>query len=232
LLEGGGDCTDGARCPVGNVTWFEAAAYANKLSAAASPPLPACYQLDGCTGELGRGMTCTGARLTTPTLSACDGFRLPTGAEWEYFARAGTRGAFYGGDLAPQAQYSTCTDIPALDGTAWYCANSGRLTHPVGAKQPNAWGLHDVLGNAHEWTEDAYDGQSPPPGPAHDPGDGAIGSRPYRIIRGGGATSWSHLLRSACAALNLPWSGRAPTVGFRLVRTIDRQGAAAGEPPG
>ena len=63
-------------------------------------------------------------------------YRLPTEAEWEYGARTG----------APGARYAE------LDAIAWYSANSGRRTHPVGQKQPNAWGLHDMLGNVWEWT--------------------------------------------------------------------------------
>jgi formylglycine-generating enzyme required for sulfatase activity len=66
-------------------------------------------------------------------------YRLPTEAEWEYAARAGTTGA-----------------PVSLDEVAWYGANSGDETHPVGQKKPNAWGLYDMLGNVREWVEDNY----------------------------------------------------------------------------
>ena len=67
-------------------------------------------------------------------------YRLPTEAEWEYAARAGTKGALPG----------------TLDDIAWYGANSEDETHPVGTKKPNAWGLYDMLGNVREWVEDLY----------------------------------------------------------------------------
>lgn len=69
------------------------------------------------------------------------GLRLPTAAEWEYAARAGTQAARYGD----------------LDRVAWYFGNSGGQTHDVKGKDPNAWGLYDMLGNASEWTSTDYD---------------------------------------------------------------------------
>ena len=97
------------------------------------------------------------------------GMRLPTEAEWEYAARAGTTGARYGD----------------LDAIAWYDKNSGSTTHEVGQKQPNGWGLYDMLGNVWQWTGDWYadkyqgGNETDPKGPA---------SGQYRTLRGG---SWA-----------------------------------------
>jgi formylglycine-generating enzyme required for sulfatase activity len=68
------------------------------------------------------------------------GMRLPTEAEWEYAARAGTIGARY----------------DSLDSTAWYDGNSKDQTHPVARKKPNAFGLYDMIGNVWEWMQDSY----------------------------------------------------------------------------
>ena len=95
-------------------------------------------------------------------------YRLPTEAEWEYAARAGTTDKYAGASV--------------LDGIAWYDSNSGGTTHPVGQKRPNAWGLYDMLGNAWEWCQDWYGGYSS--GAADNP-TGPWGST--RVGRGG---SW------------------------------------------
>ena len=167
----------GANCPVEQVSWEDAVAYANALSRREG--LPECYA----------GSTFSGL--------SCKGYRLPTEAEWEYAARAGTTGATYGN----------------LDSVAWYDENSGSATHPVGQKQPNAWGLYDMLGNVWEWTGDWYRTY---PGTVTDPLGAGAGS--YRVIRGG---SWIGLARGARAAHRLydTPGGRGYYLGFRLSRT-------------
>ncbi len=117
-----------------------------------------------------------------------EGYRLPTEAEWEYACRGGTNGVRYG----------------VLDEIAWYKENSQGSTQEVGKKQPNPWGLYDMLGNVWEWCWDVYDERV---------------YQTYRIFRGGG---WSDPERG-CLATNRRRSH--PTfaiddLGFRLARSI------------
>ena len=103
-------------------------------------------------------------------LNALEGevrYRLPTEAEWEYAARAGTSGDRYAGDL---------------DAIAWCGEGVDSNTHPVGQKVPNAFEMHDMLGNVYEWVQDWYGGY--PGDSATDPRGSASGS--YRVFRGGG----------------------------------------------
>ena len=125
-------------------------------------------------------------------------YRLPTEAEWEYAARAGTTGARYG----------------ELDEVAWYRQNSGGTTHPVGQKGANVWGLHDMLGNVREWTADWYGRY--PSGAVTDPQGPDTGSS--RVVRGGG---WYGLARSVRSAnrSNFSPGRRYSVLGCRLVRT-------------
>ncbi|MCY4627165.1 MAG: SUMF1/EgtB/PvdO family nonheme iron enzyme [Acidobacteria bacterium] len=125
-------------------------------------------------------------------------YRLPAEAEWEYAARAGTQGDRYGN----------------LDAIARYGGASGRRTHPVGGKAPNAWGLHDVLGNVVEWVGDWYGDYGG--GPVTDPQGPRSG--PGRVIRGGcwvGAATHSRTSNRNVS----PPDVRYDFLGFRLLRT-------------
>ena len=97
-------------------------------------------------------------------------YRLPTEAEWEYACHAGMGSEGMG----------------ALDVIAWYFNNSAGKTHPVGLKQPNAWGLYDTLGNVWEWVEDVYH-ESYRGAPVDGSAWLAGGDPKYRVMRGG---SW------------------------------------------
>ena len=128
-----------------------------------------------------------------------DVYRLPTEAEWEYAARAGTTGDRYG----------------SLDSIAWWRENSGGRTHPVGGKSANAWGLHDMLGNVLEWVQDRS-GASYPGLTVTDPRGPGSGS--YRVNRGG---SWATLAGYARASNRSGYGpgNRDGSLGFRLLRT-------------
>jgi formylglycine-generating enzyme required for sulfatase activity len=92
------------------------------------------------------------------------GGRLPTEAEWEYAARAG----------------SVKSRSGDIDRIAWYYANSGEHTHDVAQKEPNAWGLYDMLGNVEQWVSDWFGIY--PPGAQTDPSGPASGQK--RALRG------------------------------------------------
>ena len=126
-------------------------------------------------------------------------YRLPTEAEWEHAARAGTAGDRY---------------APNLDAIAWYGDNSGDRPHPVGQKAPNAWGLHDMLGNVWEWVQDWYGDY--PGGAVTDPGGPGSGS--IRVIRGGGWDSGAGYCRGPGRFNGSP-GVRVIYLGFRLLRT-------------
>jgi formylglycine-generating enzyme required for sulfatase activity len=135
-------------------------------------------------------------------------FRLPSEAQWEYACRAGSTTQFYFGD-----------DEKQLGQYAWYGENSGRKTHPVGEKKPNAWGLYDMHGNVWEWCQDWHDGGYYAKSPADDPTGPATGSD--RVIRGGSWSLVAALCRSSCRFFYPP-GFRFSRVGFRVARMPDK----------
>lgn len=206
-----------ADCPLDNVTWFEAAAFANLLSARDN--LPSCYVLEGCTGKLGEGLHCQRAVSSEPSVYACRGYRLPTDAEWEYAARAGTSTAYFTGQVHPLQAYGACEYDEALSAAAWYCHNAEGRAHPVGQRAANGFGLYDTAGNVAEWVSSWTSGR--PPANDTDPGallDDAAGPHEGRTYRGGNYQSWSTLCRASFQNTG-SWHQRAAGIGFRLVRT-------------
>jgi formylglycine-generating enzyme required for sulfatase activity len=131
-------------------------------------------------------------------------YRLPTEAEWEYTARAGTTTAYsFGNDKGQLGQYAWCGDT------------GGSQTHPVGKLKPNAWGLYDMYGNVWEWVQDWYgpytaDAAVDPAGPSSGSG---------RVIRGGGWDGDAGFCRSANRDRYAP-GRRYDYLGFRLLRLV------------
>lgn len=128
-------------------------------------------------------------------------YKLPTEAQWEYACRAGT-----------ETRYSFGSEETALDQYGWYSSNSASTTHPVGQKQPNAFGLYDMHGNVWEWCEDWYD-KDYPSASVTDPVGPASGSG--RIERGGSWYRSAEFCRSA-SRYGDPSSFRDSDLGFRL----------------
>src|SRR5437016_1432987 len=117
-------------------------------------------------------------------------YRLPTEAEWEYAARAGTTTPYFFG-----------SDPKQLGDYAWFAANGEDLTHDVGKKKPNPWGLYDIYGNVAEWCLDSYDrdfyAKFPVDKPALAPAFVPDDKRFPHVARGGSWTEGPERLRSA-----------------------------------
>ena len=136
-------------------------------------------------------------------------YRLPTEAEWEYGARSGTSTDTYAGDVTEPGG-----EDPVVNRIAWYDENSGGRTHRVGRKGPNAFGLHDMMGNVWEWVGDWYGDY--PGGTVTDPVGPVSGSN--RVLRGGSWGNYARNCRSAYRDWNSPGI-RYGSLGFRLLRT-------------
>ena len=189
----------GPSAPVEQVSWFDAMAFTLRLGE--------CAASNGCAGVV---------------------FRLPTETEWEFACRADTETATYAGPLDIRGP----NNAPVLDAIAWYGGNSGveyaggwdssqwkdkqyphnrAGTHPVGLKEANVWGFHDMLGNVWEWCLDGYGGYTnqPPMDPV------GPESALQRVARGG---SWGNAAHGVRAAIRnpLPPDTRHNRVGLRV----------------
>ena len=197
-----------------------------RVDALSRPSLPYLDMTFGMgkEGKPAVGMTQYGALQFCHWLYLKTGifYRLPTEAEWEYAARAGSNDRFFFGN-----------DAAALEEYAWFAANSKGSTQVVGTKKSNPWELHDIYGNVAEWVIDQYSpdfyGKSTATNPVN------RGTKLYpHVLRGGSFASSGATLRSTFRDRSDPawkridpqipksqwWFPEAPFVGMRLVRPL------------
>jgi formylglycine-generating enzyme len=179
----------GSDLPVQNVSWFDAVEYLDRLSEREG--LTRCYAERGAGGAIQWNRECTG-------------YRLPTEAEWEYAARAGT-------DTA----YSAGSEPTVMPEHAWFEHNANARVHPVASKPANPWGLHDMHGNVYEWVWDWHGSYSD--APQRDP-VGPVEGR-LRVMRGGSFVSWSKDVRSANRFGVVPTARGGRGLGLRCARS-------------
>lgn len=178
----------GDELPVQSVSWLDAVTYLNKLTELESEALVAL-------GEVALTACYEGSNRDVAWVPLCTGYRLPTEAEWEYAARAGTTTRWSFGDESAES-----------DEYAWHSGNAAKKVHRVGTKKANPWGLYDVHGNVWEWVWDSYD--------SYDDRRVVNSEGNARTYRGGSFLNPHSFMRSATRPGNLP-SGLGVDVGFR-----------------
>jgi formylglycine-generating enzyme required for sulfatase activity len=182
--------------PVERVRWRDVKQYCNERSL--------LEKLTPCYNEKTPDWNCD---------MSANGYRLPTEAEWEYAARAGTDGDYEFGAADRLRQY------------AWFGENGEKKTHPVGQKKPNRWGIYDLYGNVSEWCEDVYSPTYYQGSPAADPtGPPNNGADVRRVIRGGSWQSSAAQCRSSARQGEKTGDSDAcfatDFCGFRCVRRV------------
>ena len=176
--------------PVTSVRWFGAIAYCNWLSQQGG--FDSCYNTTNGDVDFSK-----------------NGFRLPTEAEWEYAARAGS-----------EAAYTSGADARRLGGHAWFSENAMKRTHAVAQKRANAWGLFDMHGNVSEWCNDVYSADAYAKSSDKNPQGPASGKR--YCLRGGAWNSSADAVRVFKRGGETPGFADAclhrDAIGFRCVR--------------
>jgi formylglycine-generating enzyme required for sulfatase activity len=200
----------------------------NELTDASTRPTQPYVEMSFGMGKDGFpaiSMTQHAASKYCEWLSAKTGqfYRLPTEAEWEYAARAGTETAYFWGD-----------DASKIDEYSWWANNSDGKYQKVGKKKPNPWGLCDILGNVIEWTLDGYDANAYASAPASNPWNKATKSYPHSARGGAWDDDSADKLRAAARRFSDPdWKIQDPQfpksvwyhtdaqfLGFRIVRPL------------
>ena len=216
-------------CPIERVNWLDALAYCNEKSRLAG--LRPCYGLEPAQELFGE------ATITLLKGLSCNGYRLPTEAEWEYAVRGNdvdTSALFYDGTGAESQVHGdpedNCRSNADLQDIGWYCANSWAgersledqvsKVQRVMQREPNAWGLYDMLGNVSEWVWDYWqpydaDGDNL----ADDVPETGPSSGTDRVKRGG---AYFEPADNCTVASRQPHSpnDRNKNIGFRVVRTV------------
>ncbi len=191
----------GDNLPVETISWYEAVEYCNSLSIRSG--LEPCY-----TFFSNDSVHCDFLR---------NGYRLPTEMEWEFAARAGAKLDTPNGDISSTIDGCLPLD-PALNEVAWYCGNAEFTTHEVAKKQPNKWGLYDMLGNVQEWCWDWHDSYYYSESPLTDARGPSVGIS--KSCRGGSWYNQVFLSRLSARLFYRP-SNRTNIIGFRIVRKAE-----------
>ncbi len=191
----------GKNRPVENVSWLDACKFCNSLSL--KECLTPCYQIND---------------IYTKCDFDANGYRLPTDAEWECAVRAGTQTDTYIGNIY---DYSCIPIEKNVDLIGWYCGNSGDTTHNVGLKEPNKFGLYDMIGNVWEWTWDWYNDYYYDNSPRTDPRGPETGET--HVFRGGSYENRAAYSRCSDRNRSPHWGYYSSLVGFRIVKVGTRE---------
>jgi len=234
---------NGGKCAVEYVSWYDAVVYANALSV--HDGLAPCYEISNitceddtlagtdptlCMNDTQKGIDDATVDADVPagpfaSVYDCTGYRLPTEAEWEYTARAGSSTPFY----PAEPDFSGTLDgydtdnwpcfFEPLEPIAWHCGQGA--IHEVGTALPNEWGVYDMLGGVREWTWDRYVETlvGVVSAPATDP-SGGNASPYYSRVEKNCAVSDSATQCRTARRNDVNASSQRGETGFRLVRTL------------